>query len=140
MKPEVFKNLIKEAVREAVREELTKILSEDVQERIPKKTPEIKYQQTPRPVAPKSLSPEKTGVNALQEIFNMTKASMTQEEYRNLASVTEGLVQAPGLGMNMMEQFTPTPVQSFASTEMDFVSKAAAIYKASLEKDKARAL
>lgn len=131
MKTDVFKKLIKEAVREAVREELAILLSEDS-----KKEQTIGFNTQQTYTQPNNYQAPKTVTDPITEMFNMTRASMTQDEYRNLVSATSDMVQAPGLGMNPIEQFRPGPQAQFNSTEMDFVKNAGAIFKASVEKDK----
>lgn len=134
MKLDLLKKLIKEAVSEAVREELGKILSEDVK-------------ATPTPVQtvtryaehkPVIARPVATG-NPIADLMNETKYSMTQGEYQNLVSATSNMVSAPGIGMQTgLEQFRSGPEPGLDLSQFDFVAKAAAVYKASVEKDKQR--
>ena len=135
MKLDVFKKLIKEAVKEAVREELEIILSEDVKNTsttaaVTHITPQSTYRP---PVA----NPVKTG-DPIMDILNETRASMTQESYRDLVSATSDMVQAPGLGMNPIESFQTRPAPGLDLSTLSFAKNAGAIYKASVEKDKAR--
>lgn len=133
MKLEVLKKLIKEAVKEAVREELGKILSEDVkpvQTTVPAVTKYERYR-------PQVARPVPTG-DPIADLMNETKYSMTQGEYQNLVSATSDMVQAPGLGMNPIQQFRQGPEPGLDITQFDFMMKAGEIYKASVEKDKQR--
>ena len=133
MKLDLLKKLIKEAVSEAVREELGKILSEDAK---PVQTPAhtiTKYEKH-RPVVSR---PVPTG-DPIADLMNETKYSMTQGEYQNLVSATSDMVQAPGLGMNPIEQFRQGPEPGLDITQFDFMMKAGEVYKASIEKDKQR--
>jgi hypothetical protein len=72
------------------------------------------------------------------DILNETRASMTQESYRDLVSATSDMVQAPGLGMNPIESFQTRPAPGLDLSTLSFAKNAGAIYKASVEKDKAR--
>ena len=133
MKLDLLKKLIKEAVKEAVREELEVILSEDAKPvQAPKQTV-TKYAEH-RPIVAR---PVVTG-NPIADLMNETKYSMTQGEYQNLVSATSDMVQAPGLGMNPIEQFRQGPEPGLDISQFDFVKKAGAVYKASVEKDKQR--
>ena len=141
MKLDLLKKVIKEAVSEAVREELGKILSEDVK---PQSTPVgvggygipntvTKYAEH-RPVVARPVA---TG-NPIMDLMNETKYSMTQGEYRNLVSATSDMVQAPGLGMNPVDQFRPGPEPGLDITQFDFMMRAGDVFKASVKKDKER--
>jgi len=140
MKLDVFKKLIKEAVKEAVREELEIILSEDVKPRpvdvgVGGKgvvNHITKYEEfKPHVAKPRTGDP-------IMDILNETRASMTQESYRDLMSATSDMVQAPGMGMNPIESFRPGPQPGLDLSTLSFVKNAGAVYKASVEKDKAR--
>ena len=133
MKLDLLKKLIKEAVREAVREELAVILSEDakpVQTQVQQVT---KYAEH-KPVIAKPIP---TG-NPIMDLMNETKHSMTQGEYQNLVSATSNMVQAPGLGMNPIENFRQGPEPGLDISQFDFMMRAGDVYKASVEKDKQR--
>jgi hypothetical protein len=134
MKLDVFKKLIKEAVKEAVREELEIILSEDVKNTNNTSSDTITPQ---RDIQPPVANPVKTG-DPIMDILNETRASMTQESYRDLVSATSDMVQAPGLGMNPIESFQTRPAPGLDLSTLSFAKNAGAIYKASVEKDKAR--
>lgn len=133
MKLDLLTKLIKEAVREAVREELGKILSEDVK---PVQTilPTVTKYENYKPVVARPVT---TG-DPITDLMNETKYSMTQGEYQNLVSATSDMVQAPGLGMNPIEQFRQGPEPGLDITQFDFMMKAGEVYKASVEKDKQR--
>ena len=133
MKLELLKKLIKEAVSEAVREELVKILSEDVKPVQTLTYTATKYEKH-RPVVAR---PVPTG-DPIADLMNETKYSMTQGEYQNLISATSDTVQAPGLGMNPIEQFRQGPEPGLDITQFDFMMKAGEVYKASVEKDRQR--
>lgn len=133
MKLDLLKKLIKEAVKEAVREELETILSEDVK---PIQTPKqtiTKYAEY-KPIVAK---PAPTG-NPIMDLMNETKYSMTQGDYQSMISATSDMVQAPGLGMNTIDDFRPGPEPGLDLSQFDFIKKAGAILQASNEKDKQR--
>jgi len=141
MKLYLLKKLIKEAVKEAVREELEIILSEDVK---PKSTPVgVGGQGTPSTVTkyaehkPVVARPIPTR-NPIADLMNETKYSMTQGDYQSMISATSDMVQAPGLGMNPIEQFKPAPEPGLDISQFDFMMRAGDVYKASVEKDKQR--
>ena len=137
MKVELFKKLIKEAVREVVREELPTLLSENFNQTKttgPTVNQVTKYENYKPPVT----KPIKTG-DPIMDMLSETRASMTQESYRDLVSATSEMVQAPGLGMSTVaESFQAGPAPGIDLSTLDFVKNAGAIYKASVEKDRAR--
>ena len=133
MKLDLLKKLIKEAVKEAVREELETILSEDIKPKSAPVQPVKKFAEY-RPVVAKPVS---TG-NPIMDLMNETRYSMTQGDYQSTINATSDMVQAPGLGMNPIEQFRPGPEPGLDISQFDFVNKAASVYKASVEKDKQR--
>lgn len=133
MKLDLLKKLIKEAVKEAVREELETILSEDTKPLQAPKQVVTKYAEYKPTVA----KPVNTG-NPIMDLMNETKYSMTQGEYQNLVSATSDMVQAPGLGMNPIEQFRQGPEPGLDISQFDFMMRAGDVYKASIQKDKER--
>ena len=133
MKLDLLKKLIKEAVSEAVREELAKILSEDVKP-VQTQVQQITKYAEHRPVVAKPVT---TG-NPIMDLMNETKYSMTQGEYQNLVSATSDMVQAPGLGMNPIENFRQGPEPGLDISQFDFMMRAGDVYKASIQKDKER--
>jgi len=133
MKLDLLKKLIKEAVKEAVREELESILSEDAKPVQVAKQTVTKYAEYKPTVA----RPVPTG-DPIADLMNETKYSMTQGEYQNPVSATSNMVQAPGLGMNPVEQFRQGPEPGLDITQFDFMMRAGDVYKASVRKDKER--
>lgn len=122
MKTEVFKKLIKEAVKEALQE----IIFEEKKEPVTQKK------------APKTTGVEKTiPVTAykdpIMEMLNMTKKSMTSEDYRGIV----GTSTIPSFN-NIGGIVETTPAPGLDLSTLDFVKNAGAIYKASVEKDKQR--
>jgi hypothetical protein len=128
MKADVFKKLIKEAVREALREELAVVLSEKVE---PATKPVVTKYENYRPVTAKPIS---TG-DPIADLLQETRTTMSQDEYRNMTSMTSDMVSG---GMNPMQQFNPGPEPGINLDTLDFVKNAGAIFKASVEKDKQR--
>jgi len=133
MKLDLLKKLIKEAVKEAVREELNTILSQDAKPVQPPKQTITKYQNYKPTVA----RPIPTG-DPIADLMNETKYSMTQGDYQSMVSATSNMVQAPGLGMNPIENFRQGPEPGLDITQFDFMMKAGDVYKASVEKDRQR--
>jgi hypothetical protein len=133
MKLDLLKKLIKEAVKEAVREELQTILSEDTKPVQAQPSTVTKYENYKPPVA----RPIPTG-DPIADLMNETKYSMNQGDYRNLVSATSDMVQAPGLGINPIDQFRPGPEPGLDISQFDFMMRAGDVYKASVEKDKQR--
>jgi hypothetical protein len=135
MKLDLLKKLIKEAVKEAVREELAIVLSEDTKPAL--KTPTVQHVTKYAEHKPVVAKPVPTG-NPIMDLMNETKYSMTQGEYQNLISATSDMVQAPGLGMNPIENFRQGPEPGLDITQFDFMMRAGDVFKASVEKDKQR--
>jgi len=133
MKLDLLKKLIKEAVKEAVREELEIILSEDTKPIQAPKQAVTKYAEYKPTVA----RPIPTG-DPIADLMNETKYSMTQGEYQSMISATSDMVQAPGLGMNPIEQFRQGPEPGLDISQFDFMMRAGDVYKASVQKDKER--
>lgn len=136
MKLDVFKKLIKEAVREVVREELPTLLSENFNQAKPA-VPAVQHVTKYEEFKPTVAKPVKTG-DPIMDILNETRASMTQETYKDLINATSNMVQAPGLGMNPVESFQTGPAPGLDLSTLSFAKNAGAIFKASVEKDKAR--
>jgi hypothetical protein len=133
MKLDVFKKLIKEAVREVLREELADVLTEAPKKQVSKVT---KYEPYTPPVQRTRIS---TG-DPIADLLNETKAEMVNENYPTAYSGISDMVSAPGLGMNpvMMQESFARPEPGLDISQFDFVNKAAAVFKASQEKDKQR--
>ena len=122
MKASQFKQLIKEAVREALKEELSNV-APAIQERV---------QQSNVP---------STGIATLDAMLNETKASMNNEDYRNVINMSSQ--DAQGFGMMKPQSSDPTHVGQALSTapkvgldisQLDFVKKASAVYNKAVEK------
>lgn len=122
MKTQVFKNLIKEAVREVLQE----VLFEE------KKEPAIQ-KGVFRTTGVEKTQPITSQKDPIMEMLNMTKNSMTSEDYRNIVGIssTPNFNNIGGISNN-------TPAPGIDLSTLDFVKNASAIYKASVEKDKQR--
>ena len=127
MKVNALKKLIKEAVKEAIQEELAR-----------KPEPVMEMVETP--------AVESTG-NPIMDMLNMTKRSMTNEEYKNVMTADSSMAQAPDFRSMMSGmQDMPAPRRTLANapkvgldiSNLDFVKKAASVFKESEKKDKAR--
>lgn len=125
MKLELFKKLIKEAVREVLKEELATFLVEQKQVNTPQVTKYERYTPTPSKI-------RSTG-DPIMDMLNETRASMTQEEYRDMSSMTSDMV---GENINPLQHFRQGPEPGIDLSTLDFVKNAGAIYRASVEKDR----
>ena len=129
MKASEFKQLIKEAVKEAIKEEFLEITQQPMQE-------QVRYQDDPVPPVSKSkpVAPVKTG-NAILDMLNETRASMTSEDYRNVIGANSSMAQSFPTGGAR----TATSVQAGLDlSQLSFVKNAGKILKVSNEKDKLR--
>ncbi len=138
MKLDQLRKIIREEVKAAVKEELQEMLTEavrvasqpDAKPNVQKFESQTKIQEVQ---TAKSSDP-------IAEMINQTKASMNNEEYRNVISGTSDMVQKPNFAemmasnMGMVDSGRPAP--GLDISQFDFVKKAGAVYKASVEKDK----
>lgn len=122
MKTQVFKNLIKEAVREVLQEILFEEKKEPVVQKEVFKTTGVEKAQ-----------PITSQRNPIMEMLNMTKNSMTSEDYKSIV----GTPSTPNFN-NIGVVGSTTPAPGIDLSTLDFVKNAGAIYKASVEKDKQR--
>ena len=96
-------------------------------------------QQFKSPTKIQEAQPPKSS-DPIMEMINQTKASMTNSEYQNVYTGTSDMVQKPNFAemmasnMGMVDSGRPSP--GLDISQFDFVKKAGAIYKASVEKDK----
>ncbi len=138
MKLDQLRKIIREEVKAAVKEELQEMLTEAVR---------VASQPDAKPNVQKFES--QTRIQEVQtakssdpiaEMINQTKASMNNDEYRNVISGTSDMVQKPNFAemmasnMGMVDSGRPAP--GLDISQFDFVKKAGDIYKASVEKDK----
>lgn len=134
MKLDQLRKVIREEVRAAVKEELQDMLNEAV-----------KYASTPAPQQMQEVpkgQPKKwsTGKSAtLDEMLQATRAEMTREDAQNLSNA--GQVKKPSFASmmgNQMVRESSGPMPGIDISQLDFVSKAKAVFDASTKKDKAR--
>jgi len=136
MKADAFKKLIKEAVREVLREELAEVLTEAPIRQAPKVT---KY----APYAPPVTKPRVSTGDPIMDLLEETRAGMIGDPNTGHYQDMSQFVSAPGLGENsynpvMMEENFARPEPGLDISQFDFVKNAAAVFKASQEKDKQR--
>ena len=138
MKLDQLRKIIREEVKAAVKEELQEMLTEavrvasqpDAKPNVQKFESQTKIQEVQ---TAKSSDP-------IAEMINQTKATMNNEEYRNVISGTSDMVQKPNFAemmasnMGLVDSSRPAP--GLDISQFDFVKKAGAVYKASVEKDK----
>lgn len=144
MKLDQLRKIIREEVKSAVKEELQDVITEAV--KIASKPDQTLYEgNIGKPymdvAAPiKKVNTTFTSADPIMEMLNQTKASMSNEEYRNISTNTSDMVQKPNFAsmmasnMGMTEQKGPTP--GLDISQFDFVKKAGQVYKKSVEKDK----
>ena len=134
MKLDQLRKVIREEVRAAVKEELQDMLNEAV-----------KYASAPAPQQMQEVpkgQPKKwsTGKSAtLDEMLQATRAEMTREDAQNLSNA--GQVKKPNFASmmgNQMVRESSGPMPGIDISQLDFVSKAKAVFDASTKKDKAR--
>ncbi len=138
MKLDQLRKIIREEVKAAVKEELQEMLTEAVR---------VASQPDAKPNVQKFESQTKIqeiqtakSSDPIAEMINQTKASMNNQEYRNVISGTSDMIQKPNFAemmasnMGMVDSGRPAP--GLDISQFDFVKKAGAVYKASVEKDK----
>lgn len=137
MKLDQLRKIIREEVKAAVKEELQEVMNEAV--RIASE-PQVNEVAPAKQVHVQRSIP--TSTDPITEMLNQTKASMTNEEYRNVYTGTSDMAQKPNFAsmvasnMGMTENKGPMP--GLDISQFDFVKKAGEVYKKSLEKDKAK--
>ena len=138
MKLDQLRKIIREEVKAAVKEELQEMLTEavrvasqpDAKPNVQKFESQTKIQEVQ---TAKSSDP-------IAEMINQTKASMNNDEYRNVISGTSDMVQKPNFAemmasnMGMVDSGRPAP--GLDISQFDFVKKAGAVYKAAEQKTK----
>lgn len=138
MKLDQLRKIIREEVKAAVKEELQDMLTEAVRVASqPDAKPNV--QQFKSPTKIQEVQTTKSS-DPIMEMINQTKASMTNSEYQNVYTGTSDMVQKPNFAemmasnMGMVDSGRPAP--GLDISQFDFVKKAGAVYKASVEKDK----
>ena len=140
MKLDQLRKIIREEVKAAVKEELQDMLTEAVRVASqPTVNQGVQKFETPAKIQ-EIQKPKPTSSDPIMEMLNQTKASMTNEEYKNVFNGTSDMVQKPNFAsmmasnMGMVDSGRPAP--GLDISQFDFVKKAGAVYKASVEKDK----
>lgn len=153
MKANQLKKIIQEAVREAVKEEVkdlvtsavSNIVSFSFEDETGKKNVEGHRYSTGTSNQPRRDLKEmfSSDEDPITRMLNMTKQSMTPQDYKNIAGVSEQVTGLNEITQEFNSNITQTP--SFTGpqpgidiSQLDFVGKAAAIYNKSIEKDKSR--
>ena len=138
MKLDELRKIIREEVRSAVKDEIQDMLTEAV------KVASAPTKMQPAPQAgntswsaPKA-KPQHLG-DPIMEMLNQTKASMTQQDYQQVVSMDSSMVSKPNFAHSMASQMGMTgPQPGLDLSQLDFVSKAKAVFDASNKKDKER--
>lgn len=140
MKVELLKNLIKESVREVLKEELEKFLNENFVKEKEKEIKEVFVQKNNISTKKEPLTSFNFSKNKqLNEILQSTRQEMSSQDFSNVMNFT-----TENLNSNTNQNFTfdsnniPRPQPGLDISNLDFVNKAAAVYNASLQKDKQR--
>lgn len=116
MKVHLLKNLIKEAVREVLREELQSTSIEEEKTKYLEITPSVPHTPSTKPV-----------YSTINEALTQTKESMSRQDFANIvgtdspAVVSSDIISTSGAGIDL--------------SNLDFVSKAAAIFNHSKAKN-----
>jgi hypothetical protein len=138
MKLDQLRKIIREEVKAAVKEELQEMLTEAVRVASqPDAKPNVQKFESPTKIQEVQTSKSS---DPIMEMINQTKASMNNDEYRNVVSGTSDMVQKPNFAemmasnMGLVDSGRPAP--GLDISQFDFVKKAGAVYKASVEKDK----
>lgn len=149
MKLDQLRKIIREEVRSAVKEELQEVMNEAVKAAsapttyaAPSKTIQVETQQ-PTPTNPIM------GKKSLDEMLQMTKTNMTNEEYKTIFSGNSqnaiGGVPTPtgaprqNVANSLANQMNMSTGGGIDISQLDFVKNAGAVLKASNEKDKQKA-
>jgi hypothetical protein len=135
MKLDQLRNIIREEVRSAVKEELQEVMNEAVKAA---SKPSRTFSAPTEAIQVKKQVP--TSTNPIMEMLEQTKATMTNEEYKNVYAGTSDMVQKPNFATSMANQMGMTHPSGNAPgldiSQFDFVKKAGAIYSKSIDKDK----
>ena len=142
MKLDQLRKIIREEVRSAVKDELQEMLNEAVKAASTPTSQEyraVKQKDLKRTWSTGRMNP---GTVPLEEMLNMTKESMTGDDYKNVVNADSSMVKKPNFasniatGMGLTENSGPMP--GIDISKLDFVSKAKAVLDKSYEKDRNR--
>jgi len=149
MKLDQLRKIIREEVRSAVKEELQEVMNEAVKSAsapntlaTPTKTIQVETQK-PSPTNPVM------GKTSLDEMLQMTRNNMTNEEYKtifsgNAQNAMGGVPQVNGsprqnVANSLANRMQMSPGAGIDISQLDFVKKAGAVLQASELKDKQKA-
>ena len=138
MKLDQLRKIIREEVRSAVKEELQDILNEAVKHA---STPNVykvaEHKQVQATVPPPSTINPVAKKGSIEQMLEMTKNSMTNEEYKNVFTGTSDMVTGmPNMASTMMNQMNAGAGRQpgIDISNLDFVNKAKAVLDASNKK------
>jgi len=137
MKLDQLRKIIREEVRDAVKSELQEVMNEAVKIA---STPKVQQVTESKPVQIKKEINQptfNTGKASLDEMLQMTKKSMTNEEYKNVFTGNSDMVSGmPNMASSMANQMGIGGSQpGIDISKLDFVKRAGEVLKASEEKD-----
>jgi len=138
MKLEQLRKIIREEVRDAVKTELQEVINEAVKIA---STPKVQQVTESKPVKVNKLKDKPkftTGKASLDEMLQMTKNSMTNEEYKNVFTGTSEMVSGmPNMASSMANQMNMNAGNQpgLDISNLDFVKKAGKVFQASKEID-----
>ena len=137
MKLDQLRKIIREEVRDAVKSELQEVMNEAVKIA---STPKVQQVTESKPVQIKKETNQptfNTGKASLDEMLQMTKKSMTNEEYKNVFTGNSDMVSGmPNMASSMANQMGIGGSQpGIDISKLDFVKRAGEVLKASEEKD-----
>ena len=134
MKLDQLRKIIREEVRSAVKEELQDILNEAVKHA---SAPVVEHKQTKVEAPKPSKMNPVAGKTSIDDMLEMTKKSMTNEEYKNVFSGTSDMVTGmPNMASTMANQMSMNAGNQpgIDISNLDFVNKAKAVLDASNKK------
>ena len=144
MKLDQLRKIIREEVRSAVKDELQEMLNEAVKAASAPSTQEykaVKQKDLKRTWSTGRMNP---GTVPLEEMLNMTRESMTGDDYKNVVNADSSMVKKPNFASSMASNMGITentgPMPGIDISKLDFVKNAKAVLDKSYEKDKSRAV
>ena len=144
MKLDQLRKIIREEVRSAVKDELQEMLNEAVKAASTPSTQEykaVKQKDLKRTWSTGRMNP---GTVPLEEMLNMTRESMTGDDYKNVVNADSSMVKKPNFASSMASNMGMTentgPMPGIDISKLDFVKNAKAVLDKSYEKDKSRAV
>lgn len=147
MKLDQLRKIIREEVRSAVKEELQDILNEAVRHastpNIQKTSAVAEHRQVQATVPPPSPINPVAKKGSIEQMLEMTKNSMTNEEYKNVFTGTSDMVTGmPNMASTMMNQMNAGAGRQpgIDISNLDFVNKAKAVLDASNKKSAGQAI